>query len=140
MRVAGFVLVVCGSVLGCSSAVGTPPPTADPSAGPLALYQATEGGFSAMLEARLILEDGCLYLTDEASRWLALWPSPGTSWEGDGVAIKGARVAVGSTAIFGGGETEINEEAVAAREWVATPDPRCLVDKAWWILGADPTS
>lgn len=101
---------------------------------PLGLFPAREAGLDALLPARLVLRNGCLYLVGETgASWLALWPWPGTSWMGNAVTVGDTTVPVGANAVFVDGESVLTEQDIDAHEWVKQPDAECLVQKVWWI-------
>jgi hypothetical protein len=108
--------------------------------GPLALYPASPGGFGAEVEAKLISENGCLYLRSNTQKWLALWPSPGTTWDGTNVRLHDSVVAIGTTTVFGGGETQLTQTSARRTDWVKAPEARCFTGRAWWIASVDPDS
>lgn len=133
--------VIAGAVLGsCGNTESTAtPPESTVVNDVLPLYAAGEGGLGAALEARLVRVEQCVFLVSAAGeRWLALWPSPGTEWDATSVHSGGTAVAVGTTAVFGGGETDLTAADVARLEWVRAPKPECVIGKAWWIHNVDP--
>jgi hypothetical protein len=107
---------------------------------PLALYPASPEGHDALALGRLEREGGCLYIVaaEGGERWLAAFPSPGTTWdEGEQAVRVGERaVRVGTGAAFAGGETRGDAANV---RWVEPPDPACDRSVIWWVTGvADP--
>lgn len=106
---------------------------------PLPLFPSGPDRLDAALPARLVLEGRCLYLLSAGGEaWLALWPWPGTSWDGVAVSLDGARVSVGSNAEFRGGEIELDAQVLASYEWVNRPLNDCLISKAWFVYTVTP--
>lgn len=112
---------------------GEIPSAAELTDWPLALAPANEAGMGALLPARLTRAGDCLFLDDGTHRWLAIWPSPGTTWAGSAVTIRGTAVEIGGSAEFGGGETDLSAADVDRLDWIKPPAEECLVAKAWWI-------
>jgi hypothetical protein len=102
-------------------------------AGGIPLYPANPASDGAFLDAKLVWDRECLYLEAHGDRWLAVWPSPGTSWNRTAVSVLGSVVPVGNHAFFGGGETDLVAADVASYEFVNEPRVECLVGKAWWV-------
>jgi hypothetical protein len=117
--------------------VGEIPTAAELAEWPLALAPASEEGLSALVVARLTRRGDCLYLDSGTGRWLAVWPSPGTTWDGSAVTIDGTTIPVGTSADFGGGETHLNAAVLENADWIKPPPEECLVAKAWWIYAVD---
>ncbi len=120
-----------------SRIVGEVPSAAELAEWPLALAPASEAGFGALLVARLTRRGDCLYLDSGAGRWLAVWPTPGTTWDGSAVTMDGTTIPVGTSADFGGGETDLNAAVLRNVDWIKPPPEGCLVAKAWWIYAVD---
>lgn len=119
-----------GLVAACSSGGG---------ASPLALYPASAEAHEALLRGTLSLEGDCLYIVgDGGERWLAAFPSPGTTWEpGENAVQVGARtLRVGAPGAFAGGEAP---NPPGALKWVQPPAPGCESAKLWMVSTlADP--
>lgn len=100
---------------------------------PLALYPASPEGDSALLRGTLEVDGGCLYITGEGGeRWLAAFPSPGTSWDPESRSVRvGDKVLpVGSQGRFGGGESK---RGPAGLPWVQAPSAECDGAKIWLV-------
>lgn len=144
MTVLKRALVACALALAaCSGPAPTPSPSgvspsgvpAEVASWPLALYAATEGegGFGALVRARLVQDGQCVYLVSGRERWLPMFPWPGTHWDGSSVQVHDTTIPIGSETMFGGGESDLTARHVSNVEWVKPPAAECLVGKAWWI-------
>jgi len=134
-----LMLTACGAMDATPPAEQTafvaPSLPAHLAASPLVLHPWNAGGAGAAISARLVLEDGCLWLVGEESggRWVPSFPYPGTDWDGAAVISVDEVVAVGEVAVFGGGESDLTEANLAAYDWIKPPDPDCLVGKGWFV-------
>lgn len=102
---------------------------------PLALYEAGPEAQEALLQGRLMREGACLYITgDGGERWLAAFPSPGTTWQAADSAVQvGTRtIRVGETGAFAGGEVPSPAPAI---RWVQPPAESCQAAKLWMVSG-----
>lgn len=107
------------------------------AASPLALYPGSPEGHAALLHATLEMDGRCLYLAgDGGERWLAAFPSPGTSWdpESRSVQMGDEVVRVGATGRFGGGETKGGPGGIP---WVQAPGAECDSTKIWLVNSLD---
>lgn len=110
----------------------------DRAASPLALYPGSPEGHSAKLQGTLELDGDCLYISGEGGeRWLAAFPSPGTSWDpgNRSVQMRDKVVRIGATAEFTGGEISGGPGAI---QWVQAPAAECDSSKIWLINALDP--
>jgi hypothetical protein len=120
--------IVCLGVLAAACSAGS-----GGTASPLALYPSSPAGDAALLRGRLELEGPCLYIRGEGGeRWLAAFPSPGTSWDPEDRSVRvGDRVLrVGGTAGFGGGEAKGEPGALS---WVQAPAASCDASRIWLL-------
>lgn len=125
------------------SCVGQPSPSPSPSQAPEAgipLYPANPASDAAFLTAQLTLDGDCLYLVVHGDRWLAIWPSPGTSWNGVALSFRGQVIPSGAEANFLGGEGSLTADQVESYDFVNSPKEHCLVGNAWWVAHVDPAS
>lgn len=105
----------------------------DGAASPLALYPGSPEGHNARLRGTLEIDGGCLYISNEGGeRWLAAFPSPGTSWdpENRSVQVGGKVLQVGATGGFAGGEISSGTGAI---QWVQAPGKECDGSKIWLV-------
>jgi len=102
------------------------------AASPLALYPASSEGSNARLNGTLEMDGDCLYITREGERWLAAFPSPGTTWDAGERAVRiGEKVLkVGGTGGFTGGEMS---HGAAGIRWVQAPGKQCDSSKIWLV-------
>lgn len=103
------------------------------AAAPLALYPASAEGHEALSEGRLERDGECLYIeAGNGERWLAAFPSPGTTWDATRqvVRVGESAVAVGEVATFAGGETRGDASGV---QWVEPPGEACDQSGIWWV-------
>jgi hypothetical protein len=127
------VLALIGLLTSCADQEQAVPSATPSAAVDLPLYPANPASDGAFLDARLVSERDCLYLEAHGDRWLAIWPSPGTSWNRAAVRVHGSVVTVGNQASFGGGETDLIAADLASYDLVNEPRHECLVGKAWWV-------
>jgi hypothetical protein len=105
----------------------------DGAASPLALYPGSSVGLQAQLQGTLEMADDCLYISRAGGeRWLAAFPSPGTTWDaGDRSVRMGDKVLrVGGTGSFTGGEMSGGASGV---RWVRAPGNGCDSSKIWLV-------
>lgn len=105
------------------------------AADPVALIRASAVGDTALLRGRLTLDGPCLYIVaDNGDRWLAAFPSPGTTWNAEEQSVQVARqtLRVGSAGKFAGGETK------GHLEWVRAPAAACDTTKVWRVTAIEP--
>lgn len=123
----------------CASAT---PPSVHPPASPtpaglfLPTYGALNGRPTALLEGRLIEDHDCLWIEEDSTRWLLLWP-PGSSLVQDGnqrvVRNGGQRAAVGTQVSAGGGEYgDVNYAFVVELIGEEVPAP-CRTAGLYWL-------
>lgn len=124
-----YASALCLGALYLASSCGSNGPV-----NPLALYPASPEGHAARLRGTLEMDGGCLYITGEegGERWLAVFPSPGTSWnpEDRSVQVRGTTLQVGATGSFDGGESN---RGAAGIPWVQAPKAGCDDSKIWWV-------
>ncbi len=114
----------------------SPSATVDPS---LPLFPASPEHLDAIILARLVADGDCLYLeSEDGEKLLALWPSPGTEWDGEAVSFGGASLPVGAVAEFRGGGAELNEQVLSSYPWVNPPAEECLVANGWFVYTISP--
>jgi hypothetical protein len=97
------------------------------------LYPGTAEGDAASLRGTLELEASCLYIRgDGGERWLAAFPSPGTSWnpEDRSVHVQGRVLRVGEQAGFGGGE---RKSGAGVLSWIQAPAASCDSSRIWMV-------
>ncbi|MFL6197823.1 MAG: hypothetical protein ACJ76J_01480 [Thermoanaerobaculia bacterium] len=105
----------------------------DVAASPLALYPGSPEGHAARLKGTLEMDGGCLYIAGEGGeRWLAAFPSPGTSWNPEDRSVRlGDKVLqVGARGGFGGGESKGGTGGIS---WVQAPGKECDGSKIWLV-------
>lgn len=144
--VAGVGFVPLGESPAPSAAVGSPSagPSADPW-GPLAVTP-ENAGMDARNEGILILTDRCAFLERGGERELLVWPANQTTWSPAtaGIVFRRSSGEVmtmrdGERIVLGGGGWSRAEGGLAGAdwagqiEWVAEPDPGCLVDVRWLV-------
>jgi hypothetical protein len=103
------------------------------AAAPLALYPANVEGHHALVEGTLERDGECLYIVGgSGERWLAAFPSPGTTWDATRQVVRVGEnaVAVGEVAAFAGGETRGDASGV---QWVEPPGATCDQSGIWWV-------
>jgi hypothetical protein len=103
------------------------------AASPLALYPGSSEGLNARLRGKLEMTGDCLYITREGGeRWLAAFPSPGTTWDAGNRSVRiGNRVLrVGDPSGFDGGEISGGASGV---QWVQAPGGGCDSSKIWLV-------
>jgi len=118
-----LTLVTMLSLAACSDGAPTP----------LALYPASAEGHNALVEGSLQLEGECLYIAAAGGeRWLAAFPTPGTTWDATRQVVRVGEhaVPVGEVAEFAGGETRRDASGV---EWVEPPGEACDRSGIWWV-------
>jgi hypothetical protein len=79
------------------------------------------------------MEGGCLYITTESGeRWLAAFPSPGTSWNSENLSVQvgDKTLKVGAAGGFAGGEMLRGPDAI---QWVQAPGKECDGSKIWLV-------
>jgi len=127
-RYAGITCLVVLAVTSSCSSGG--------SASPLALYPGNPEGRTALLRGTLEMEGRCLYIAGEGGeRWLAAFPSPGTTWnpEDRSVRVGDKVLRVGATGRFGGGESKESKRGPSAFPWVQAPNAACDSSKIWVV-------
>jgi len=105
----------------------------DGAGSPLVLYPGSPEGHTARLQGTLEMNGGCLYIANEGGeRWLAAFPSPGTSWDPENRSVRmGDKVLrVGATSGFAGGEISNGPGAI---QWVQAPGNGCDGSKIWLV-------
>lgn len=105
----------------------------DGAASPLALYPGSSAGSQAQLQGTLEMADDCLYISREGGeRWLAAFPSPGTTWDAGHRSVRmGDKVLrVGGTGSFTGGEMSGGASGI---RWVRAPGSGCDSAKIWLV-------
>lgn len=81
------------------------------------------------------MDGDCLYISGEGGeRWLAAFPSPGTTWDPEHRSVRlGEKVLqVGARGAFGGGES--NGRGIS---WVQAPGKECDGSKIWLVNSLD---
>jgi len=105
----------------------------DGAASPLALYPGNAEGHEALLQGTLERVGRCFYISGKGGeRWLAAFPSPGTTWDSaaQSVQVAGKTCRVGAAAGFTGGEIRNGLQSV---QWVRAPDKECDGSKIWLV-------
>ena len=123
-----YVLLLCIGALALSSSCQS-----GGEVSPLALYPSNPEGHSAKLQGSLKMDGGCLFiLNDGGERWLAAFPSPGTSWDPEerSVQVNGKTLQVGAKSGFVGGEITSGPGAI---KWVQAPRAECDSSKIWLV-------
>lgn len=126
-----LILIACAAAM--LAACANPTPASAPS--PVALYPGSAEGDAALLRGRLEMDGPCLYIVREGGeRWLAAFPSPGTTWDAaeQSVNIDGRAVRVGADAAFAGGET------TGTLPWVRPPARTCDQRRIWRVTTIGP--
>ena len=102
------------------------------AATPLALYPGHQEGDTAKLQGTLEMAGGCLYISKGGERWLAAFPSPGTSWDPESQSIRLEEKVrrVGTSGGFAGGETRGGTSSI---QWVQPPAKGCDGSKIWMV-------
>lgn len=109
------------------------------AASPLALYPGSPEGNQARLQGTLEMDGSCLYISNPGGeRWLAAFPSPGTSWDADtrSVQIGDKALRIGSSGGFTGGEVSSGPDAI---QWVQAPGNGCDGSKIWLVTALTDT-
>jgi hypothetical protein len=123
-----YIILLClGALILASSC------RSDGAASPLALYPGNPEGHSARLRGTLERVGDCLYVIGEGGeRWLAAFPSPGTSWDPERRSVRvGDKVLrVGDMGGFAGGEMSHGPDAI---QWVRAPGKECDGSKIWLV-------
>lgn len=123
-----YVVAAC---LGALCAACSPAPVG--AASPVVLYPGSAEGDAALLRGTLEQEGTCLYIRAEGGeRWLAAFPSPGTSWNSKdrSVRVNGRVLRVGEAGGFGGGE---RKDGLGALAWVQAPAAACDPSQIWLV-------
>jgi hypothetical protein len=99
---------------------------------------------AAEIEGRLVVEDGCIYVTASGERWLLLWPDGYRALDGEGgiqvTTDDGSLVGrEGSPVRLGGGETRPDEVggAGAAEAWASDLTGEQMPDRCgdlYWVV------
>ena len=86
----------------------TPPPGGEAADLPFPTFQRGDGAPEALLEGKLVLEDGCLAVDSEVGAYAVVLPDDAT-WDADAqaVTIDRSTFEVGDQVSFGGGYSEI---------------------------------
>jgi hypothetical protein len=113
--------------------------------GPLAVMP-TNDGMEARNEGNLVLTDRCAFLERGGERALLVWPANQTSWSAATGEISFRRsngvvmiMRDGQRIVLGGGGSSRAEDGLTAEQWadrinwVAAPDPGCVVDVRWLV-------
>ena len=144
--VAGVGFVPLGASPAPAAGLGSP--SAGPSAGPWGPLAVTpeNAGMDARNEGSLILTDRCAFLERGGERELLVWPANQTTWSPASAEIAFRRtngevmtMRDGERIVLGGGGSSRAEGGLAGAdwagqvEWVAKPDPGCLVDVRWFV-------
>ena len=132
------LVLLATTIVGCAGA------PVDPW-GPLAVTT-TNLGMEARNEGILVLTDRCAFLERGDERELLGWPSKQTSWSPETSEITFTRhtedvltLRDGQRVVLGGGGSSLAEDGLTGEqwadrmEWVAAPDPSCLVDVRWLV-------
>jgi hypothetical protein len=104
-----------------------------PSTGPLVLYRASAVTHQALVRGSLLLEDGCLYIVSpEGERWIAAFPSPGTRWNPEQLAVHVGieTVRLGERRRFSGGEVRNRKPTI---DWMTPPAESCKGSSVWMV-------
>lgn len=142
----GFVLIATlALVVACESASPTNGPAVT-EWGPLAVVPGSEAGDGALVRGSLQIDDRCVLLDEQGEDVLLVWPADRTAWNAEGGTVtfirnngQVARLRGGDQVSLGGGGSSRGEDGLAADEfmagidWVAEPDPECVVDSRWFI-------
>jgi hypothetical protein len=134
------MLVLAAALLGCGTEAD-----ADVSWGPLAVI-VTNSGMQARNEGTLVLTDQCVFLERGGERELLVWPANQTNWS-PGTAESPFRRSNGAVmtmrdgqhVVLGGGGSSRSQDGLAGEEWasriewVAAPDPGCIIDVRWMV-------
>lgn len=122
--------------------------------GPLAVVPGSDAGDAALIQGALQIDDRCVLLDTGDEEALLIWPDDRTSWDADRQTVtfvrnngQALRFEDGQQVSFGGGGSSRGEdgqtadEFTAAIDWVAAPDPDCVMNTRWFIYEvAEPES
>ena len=113
--------------------------------GPLAVTD-PDGGMDALMVAELVVDKGCVLVSEEGEEVLVIWPKNQTGWDpaaetvlferSDGTILE---LRDGDLLELGGGGDNIyeagasRESLVESTDWVSPPDDSCLRDIVWSI-------
>jgi len=119
MLTAAVVVLLAGCAV-------TPPPGGQVAELPFPTFQRGNGAPDALLEGKLVLDDGCLAVDSETGVGAVVLPDSAT-WDADTQAVTVDRVqmVVGDQVALGGG-------AVHGVDLV-DPDHRCVRDEAFYV-------
>ena len=113
--------------------------------GPLAVTD-PDGGMDALMVGQLVVDDGCVLVSEAGEEVLVIWPQNQTGWDpaaetvlferSDGTVLE---LRDGDLLELGGGGDNIYEAGgtpeslVDGVDWVSVPDDSCLRDVVWAI-------